>query len=260
FLHEEDYLSPTVHPDTLILPNTKSVIGTYYYNRNIVIEFPVFIRTSLLKQEKLLPLTQLPFRESFLPAWFASIEPGQIIMKENLIRQASMNRYATTIVKESIMQKYQKPVHKSKQLTISVVIATYNMEKYIETAVVSCLLQTEMFDQILNIDDGSTDGTDQKLDQLANEKQVKIFHKKNEAQAMAVNELLAQVTAEIILVLDANEWLDADACSVINTHFANLTDDVAVSSRELRKWKQNTKHVVSKATAKAVVNKEIAAL
>src|SRR5699024_10040355 len=84
FLYEEDYLSPTVHTDTLIPPNTKSVIGTYNYNRNIVIEFPVFIRTSLLKQEKLLPLTQLPFRESFLPAWFASIEPGQIIMKENL--------------------------------------------------------------------------------------------------------------------------------------------------------------------------------
>src|SRR5699024_3184489 len=90
YLHEEDYLTPAVHPDTLILPNSKSVLGTFYYKRNIVIEFPVVIRTSLLKQEKLLPFNQMPFRESFLPAWFASIEPGQIIMKENLIRQSSM--------------------------------------------------------------------------------------------------------------------------------------------------------------------------
>src|SRR5699024_7344292 len=37
YLHEVDYLSPTVHPDTLILTNTKSDIGIYYYNRNIVI-------------------------------------------------------------------------------------------------------------------------------------------------------------------------------------------------------------------------------
>lgn len=260
FLHEEDYLSPTVHPDTLILPNTKSVLGTYYYNRNIVIEFPVFIRTSLLKQEKLLPLTQLPFRESFLPAWFASIEPGQIIMKENLIRQSSMNRSATTIEKESIMQKYQKPVHKSKQLTISVVIATYNMEKYIETAVVSCLLQTEMFDQILIMDDGSTDGSDQKLEQLANEKQVKIFHKKNEGKAKALNELLPHVTSDFILELDADDWLDADACSVIKKHLSNLPEEVAVLYGNLRKWKQKTKDILFKTTSKGVVIKEIAAL
>src|SRR5699024_12500742 len=107
---------------------------------------PVFIRTSLLKQEKLLPLTQLPFRESFLPAWFASIEPGQIIMKENLIRQSSMNRSATTIEKESIMQKYQKQINKSKQLTISVIIASYNMHKYIETAFDICIVLTVMID------------------------------------------------------------------------------------------------------------------
>src|SRR5699024_9839487 len=147
-------------------------------------------RTSLLKQEKLLPLTQLPFRESFLPAWFASIDPGQIILKENLIRQSSMNRSATSIEKESIMQKYQKPVDKSKQITITAGNATYNMEKYIETGVVSCLIQTEMFDQIQIMDDGSTDGSNQKLEQVANEKQVKIFHKKNEGKAKALKEML----------------------------------------------------------------------
>src|SRR5699024_9448462 len=103
---------------------------------------------------------------------------------------------------------------------ISVVIATYNMEKYIETAVVSCLLQTEMFDQILIIDDGSTDGSDQKLEQLANEKQVKIFHKKNEGKAKALNELLPHVTSDFILELDADDWLDADACSVIKKHLS----------------------------------------
>src|SRR5699024_3393401 len=141
---------------------------------------------------------------------------------------SSMNRSATTIEKESIMQKYQKPVHKSKQLTISVVIATYNMEKYIETAVVSCLLQTEMFDQILIIDDGSTDGTDQNLEQLANEQHVEIFRKINEGRAKALNELLPHVTCDFILVLDADDWVDADACSVIKNHLFNLPEEVAV--------------------------------
>src|SRR5699024_11280245 len=60
-------------------------------------------------------------------------------------------------LKKSDMQQYK---------TISVLISTYNMEQYLETAIFSCLLQNEPFDQILIMDDGSTDNTHQQLKRL----------------------------------------------------------------------------------------------
>src|SRR5699024_1243906 len=155
---------------------------------------------------------------------------------------------------------YQKLVHKSKKIIASNVIATYNIEKYIESAVDAGMVQTEMFDQILFMNDGSKNDSDQKLEQLANEKQVKIFPKKNEGKAKALNELLPHVTSDFILELDADDWLDADACSVIKKHLSNLPEEVAVLYGNLRKWKQKTKDILFKTTSKGVVIKEIAAL
>src|SRR5699024_9093705 len=134
------------------------------------------------------------------------------------------------------------------------------MEKYIDTAVVSCLLQTEMFDQILIMDDGSTDNSNQKLKRLANEKQVKVFHKKNEGKAKALNELLPHVTSDFILELDADDWLDADACSVIKRYLSNLPEEDAVLYGNLRKWKQTSEDVLFKTTSKGVAIKGVSEL
>src|SRR5699024_11559 len=120
--------------------------------------------------------------------------------------------------------------------------------------------QNEMFDQILIMHDGSTDNSDKKLKKLANEKQVKIFHKKNEGKAKALNELLPHVTSDFMLELDADDWLDPDACSVIKGHLSNLPEEVAVLYGNLRKWKQKTEDVLFKTTSKGVAIKEIAEL
>ena len=42
---------------------------------------------------------------------------------------------------------------------ISVVIATYNGEKYIEAQLRSVFMQSKLVDEVLIFDDGSTDGT-----------------------------------------------------------------------------------------------------
>src|SRR5690625_7807934 len=40
FLHDTDYLSPTVQPNSLKIPVEKSVLGTFHHSRNMVIHRP----------------------------------------------------------------------------------------------------------------------------------------------------------------------------------------------------------------------------
>lgn len=251
-LHDTNYLSPTVQPDSLKLPSSKTVLATLHNSRNHVIHRPVFVRTSLLKKETFLLLNQLPFKEALLPAWLATVESPQQLIKENLVRKSKITRSANAVQKEKIMQKYQLKKTKMKHVTISVLISTYNMAQYLETAVVSCLLQNETFDQILIMDDGSTDNSYESLQRLADEKQVKVFRKKNEGKARALNALLPHVTSDFILELDADDWLDPDACSVIKKQVSDLPEETAVLYGNLRKWKQTAKGVLFKKVAKGV--------
>lgn len=261
FLHDTDYLSPTVQPDSLKLPDKKSVLGTFHHSRNIVIHHPVLVRTSLLKKEPFLLINQLPFQEALLPAWLANVESQQQVIKENLIRKSRINRSVNTLQKERIMEKYYlKKSDMQQYKTISVLISTYNMEQYLETAIFSCLLQNEPFDQILIMDDGSTDNTHQQLKRLEKEKRVNVFHKKNAGKARALNELLPHVTSDFILELDADDWLDPDACSVIKKHLSDLPEEVAVLYGNFKKWKQTDRGVLFKKVAKGVAIRETADL
>src|SRR5699024_6376144 len=127
-------------------------------------------------------------------------------------------------------------------------------------AVTSCVLQNDAFDQILIMDDGSTDASFQKLKRLEDTVQIKVFHKKNEGKAKALNALLPYVTSDFVLELDADDWVDPDACSIIKKHFSRLPEEVAVLYGNLRKWKQRKEDVLFKGISKGLEIKETSAL
>ncbi|ASK64261.1 glycosyl transferase family 2 [Virgibacillus phasianinus] len=252
FLHDTDYLSQTIQPDSLQIPKGKTVLTTSYHSRNIVIYRPLLVLVPLLKKEKFLSNLQLPFKEALFPAWLGNVASSHQLIKDNFVKQAWKSSSANTSEKEKITQKYQLAETKTKHPSISVLISTYNMKDYVETAVVSCLLQNEQFEQVLIIDDGSTDRSYQQLQQWDNRKQVKVFKKENQGKASALNELLPHVESEFILELDADDWLDPDACSVIKGCLSDLPEDISVLYGNLRKWKQLADDVLFKGIAKGV--------
>src|SRR5579863_4455404 len=89
---------------------------------------------------------------------------------------------------------------------VTVLIDTYNHERFIEEAVVSVLEQdfprSEM--EILVVDDGSTDRTPEILRKFASN--LRLLRKENGGQASAFNAGIPEARGEIVAFLDGDDW------------------------------------------------------
>ena len=89
---------------------------------------------------------------------------------------------------------------------ISVLIDTYNHERFIEEAVVSVLEQdvAEAEREIIIVDDGSTDQTPEIVRKFA--PRVRLIRKENGGQASAFNAGIPECRGEIVAFLDGDDW------------------------------------------------------
>ena len=89
---------------------------------------------------------------------------------------------------------------------ISVLIDTYNHERYIEQAIVSVLEQGYPAEEveILVVDDGSTDRTPEIVGKFV--PRVRYFRKENGGQASAFNACVPELHGDIVSFLDGDDW------------------------------------------------------
>jgi glycosyltransferase involved in cell wall biosynthesis len=89
---------------------------------------------------------------------------------------------------------------------ISVLIDTYNHERFIEEAVVSVLGQDvgEAEREIIVVDDGSTDGTAAIVRKFA--PRARLLEKRNGGQASAFNAGIPECRGQIVAFLDGDDW------------------------------------------------------
>jgi hypothetical protein len=89
---------------------------------------------------------------------------------------------------------------------LSVLIDTYNHERYIEQAVVSAIEQDFPASEyeIVVVDDGSTDRTAEIVGKFA--PRVRLLSKKNGGQASAFNAGFAELSGDIVAFLDGDDW------------------------------------------------------
>lgn len=96
-------------------------------------------------------------------------------------------------------------------MKISVVIPVYNTEKYLNKCVDSILQQTRPADEILLIDDGSTDNSGMICDAYAKHyTNVLVYHKKNEGLGYTRNYGIQHASGDYILFVDSDDYLDYD--------------------------------------------------
>ncbi len=96
---------------------------------------------------------------------------------------------------------------------ISVVIPTFNRARQVQAALKSVLAQTYPEFEAIVVDDGSTDGTGEALQQLispqgGNGKQVRYFFQPNQGQSAARNKGIDEARGEWVAFLDSDDiWL-----------------------------------------------------
>jgi glycosyltransferase involved in cell wall biosynthesis len=93
-------------------------------------------------------------------------------------------------------------------LRISVIIPTYNRANYLPKALDSISQQSWRPDEIIVVDDGSSDGTAELLRQSGS--QVRYFYQDNKGVAAARNLGLAAAQGEVIAWLDADDLWEPD--------------------------------------------------
>src|SRR5260370_33714325 len=89
---------------------------------------------------------------------------------------------------------------------VSVLIDTYNHERFIEQAIVSVLEQDfpDAEREIIVVDEGSTDGTSEIVKKF--EPRVRLLRKMNGGQASAFNAGIPECKGEIVSFLDGDDW------------------------------------------------------
>jgi glycosyltransferase involved in cell wall biosynthesis len=111
---------------------------------------------------------------------------------------------------------------------LSVLIDTYNHERFIEEAVLSVLGQDFPASdrEILVVDDGSTDRTPEILAKFLPD--IRILRKPNGGQASAFNYAIPECRGEIISMLDGDDWWAKDKLRSIAPIFESQPDIGAV--------------------------------
>ena len=92
---------------------------------------------------------------------------------------------------------------------LSVIIPVYNMEKYLTRCLNSVTKQTLIDIEIICVNDGSTDKSQEILEQYAKkDNRIKIIKIENSGQAVARNTGISAATGEYLGFVDSDDWID----------------------------------------------------
>lgn len=121
---------------------------------------------------------------------------------------------------KSILTKLPKKIIQklfaTKGPAVSLVLCVYNMEKYLAECLESLVHQTLQNIEIICVNDGSTDHSLKILqDYAARDKRIKIVSQKNQGPSIARRVGMLYVTGEYTQYVDADDYLESDACECL---------------------------------------------
>jgi len=112
---------------------------------------------------------------------------------------------------------------------VSVIIAVYNMEKYLDQCLQSIINQTLKEIEIICIDDNSTDKSLEILRNYAQQDNriIIISQQENFGQGAARNKALEVAKGDYIMFLDSDDWLEPEACECAFNQIKTNDNDFA---------------------------------
>ena len=94
-------------------------------------------------------------------------------------------------------------------IKFSIIVPVYNVERYVERCIDSIVAQTYPAYEIICVNDGSTDGSLEVLQRLADgHPSIKIIDQANKGLGGARNSGVAQATGDYIWFIDSDDWIE----------------------------------------------------
>ena len=114
-----------------------------------------------------------------------------------------------------------------KNKDISIIVPIYNAEKYLKKCIDSLLEQTKKELEIILINDGSTDNSEEIIKEYK-DKRIKYFKNKNQGIGKTRNFGIEKAEGKYIMFLDSDDYLDKTACEKMYNKVENEDLDVAI--------------------------------
>ncbi len=97
------------------------------------------------------------------------------------------------------------------QPKVSIIVAVYNIDEYVERCITSIVNQTYKNIEIIIVDDGSTDQSGQICDEFASkDNRIIVIHKENGGVASARNTGFKAASSDFVMFIDGDDYLDLD--------------------------------------------------
>lgn len=102
------------------------------------------------------------------------------------------------------------------QCAITVLVPVYNTEKYIKQALDSLVSQSFSDFEVLCINDGSTDGSREIIQEyLDNDQRFRVIDKENSGYGSSMNRGIREAKGEYIAILEPDDFFEADALQTL---------------------------------------------
>ena len=131
-----------------------------------------------------------------------------------------MCEYSQCFIKEKI-----------RKFKVSIIVPAYNVENYLEKCLVSLIKQTMKEIEIIIVDDGSTDKTNEIMQNFAQrDSRIKTITQTNQKQAAARNRALEIAQGEFISYVDSDDWVEEDYFEKLYNAAIKYNVNIAVAS------------------------------
>ncbi len=139
---------------------------------------------------------------------------------------------------------------------ISVIIPVYNVEKYLRQCMDSIINQTFKDFECICVNDGSTDGSLDILQEYAKkDDRIKIINQKNKGIAVTRNIGLKFSTGEYTIFVDSDDWIDKEYLNVLYSNIILQDCDIVRANFQFY-YNDNNLYEMSKMNKNLLFNKQ----
>lgn len=112
---------------------------------------------------------------------------------------------------------------------ISIIVPVYNASEYIEKCVDSICTQSIKELQIILMDDGSSDDSFEICKRLQQgDDRIEVFHQENQGASAARNNGMNHASAEWVMFVDSDDWLETDAVKTLYDEATHEDSDIVM--------------------------------